>query len=133
MTSAGPRVRMVAGAVFRTGAAGADELLVIDRPGAGPRLPDGPILDGEDADDAAVRVLREQTGVDAEVRLLIVTVDEVQEGQQRRRSIVILDADEGGPGEWEHEGARCRWVPYADAELDEAHQPWLDLVRVDLA
>lgn len=132
MTSAGPRVRMVAAAVFRTGAGGQDELLVIDRPGAGPQLPAGPLQDGEDADDGAVRVLREQTGLDAEVRILIGTVDEVAGGEQRRRSIYILDADEGGSAAWTHAETPCRWIAYATAELDEADQPWLDLVRADL-
>lgn len=131
MTNAGSRVRMVAAVAFRTGAGGADELLVLDRPGA-PQIPAGAIADGEDADDAALRVLQEQAGLAAEVRTLIATVDEVVGGEQRRRSIYILDVDEGGPTEWTHAGTTCRWTALDAAALDEAHQPWLDLVRADL-
>jgi ADP-ribose pyrophosphatase YjhB (NUDIX family) len=132
MTSAGPRVRMIAAAVFRTGAGGMDELLVIDRAGAAAQLPAGPVEDGEATDDAALRAVLQQTGLQADLRTLISTVDEVVGGEQRRRWIYILDAEEGGPAEWMHAGARCRWSRLDAVELDDAHQPWLDLVRADL-
>jgi len=132
MTNAGSRVRMVAAVVLRTGADGADELLILDRPGA-PQIPAGAIADGEDADDAALRVLQEQAGLAAEVRTLVATVDEVAGGEQRRRSIYVLDADEGGPAEWTHAGTMFRWARLDAVGLDEAQQPWLDLVRADLA
>ena len=117
MTSAGPRVRMVAAAVFRTGAGGMDDLLVIDRAGAA-QLPAGSVEDGEATDDAALRAVTQQTGLAVELRTLISTVDEVAGGEQRRRWIYILDAEEGGSAEWTHGDAHCRWIAYATAELD---------------
>ena len=127
MTSAGPRVRMIAAAVFRTGAGGMDELLMIDRVGAGSQLPAGPVEDGEATDDAALRAVSQQAGLSVDLRTLISTVDEVAGSEQRRRWIYILDAEEGGPAEWTHAGVSLDAI-----ELDEPHQSWLDLVRADL-
>ena len=132
MTNAGPRLRMVAPAVFRTGVGGLDELLVIDRAGTA-QIPAGAADADEATDDAAVRAVREQTGLEVELRTLISTMDEVAGRGQLRRWIYVLDAEEGGPAEWTHGDAHCRWARFDAIELDEAQEPWLDLVRSDLS
>ena len=117
---------------------GFDEVLVFDHPleggGSVLQLPAGTIEVGEAPDDAALRELLEETGVHGEIRVLAGALDEDYEGQGQRRWVYLVDAPEGLPDEWPFAcdcgvTIRCHWLPFSDATVVEAQQPWMDLAH----
>ena len=98
------------------------------------QLPAGTIETGEAPDEAALRELMEETGVAGEIRTLAGVLDEDNNGQSQRRWIYLVDAPEGLPDEWAFVcdcgvPIRCHWLPFEDATIVAAQQPWLDLAR----
>ena len=103
------------------------ELLVFDHegiPGAGTHVPAGGIRPIESRREAALREVKDGTGLDA-VRVVaelgIIQSPHPESGQSRQTSYWVLEAAEDLPSEWRHvmasareDGSRvslCRWSP----------------------
>ena len=128
-------------AVVLRGPADAREVLVFEHPleggGSMTQLPAGTVEPGESPEAGVVRELWEETGVEAAGPRLAATLEEVVEGQQRRRWVFIVDAPDGLEEEWSYRcdcGAqtRCYWLPLGLAQIHEAQQPWLEAARAYL-
>ena len=141
MVGSPQRVRKVTAVMLRLLASGDEDVLVIEHPGDDGgvvlQLPAGTVEPGEFEEDAALRALVEQTGVEATPRTLAGVLDEEVAGESTRRSIYLIDAPDGLPDDWTftRDGGpptRCCWAPFASATLIESQQPWLDLARAGL-
>lgn len=102
------------------------QLLVFDLEGSegGPQVPVGGIRPAESRKEAALREVKEQTGLGT-VRVVnelgIIESPDPQSGQSRQMSYWLLEAAEELPSEWRHEvppdeGGEalvflCRWEP----------------------
>ena len=98
------------------------------------QLPAGTVEAHEEPEAAVVRELLEETGVEAEVLALAGVLDEVREGEARRRWIYLLAAPTGLPDEWPFHcdcgvATRCYWLPFERGAVMKEQQPWLELAR----
>lgn len=98
------------------------------------QLPAGTIEDGEEAPEAAVRELFEETGVESEPGILAGILDEEWEGEARRRWVYLLEAASTLPDEWPFHcdcgvPTLCHWLPLESAEVFPPQQAWLDTAR----
>ncbi|HEX5369446.1 MAG TPA: NUDIX domain-containing protein [Dehalococcoidia bacterium] len=118
------------------------EVLVFDHPldegGLMVQLPAGTIEPDEAPEEAVMRELREETGVQAHSPLLAGVRDEDWQGEARRRWVYLLKAPPALADEWPFKcdcGAdiRCYWLPLPTAAIVEAQQPWLEVARRYLA
>ncbi|WP_431034219.1 NUDIX hydrolase [Streptomyces sp. P6-2-1] len=131
-----PRVR-VAAYVVRYGARG-PELLVFDHvgvPEAGTQVPAGGVERGEELSAAALREVREETGIEGARVVRALAIDHrphPDTGAPRRTTYFLLHAPRGGPDHWDHHAAaenrlfRCRWQPLPlTAPLADHQDAWL--------
>lgn len=124
-------VRTVTAVVLR---GPAPEVLVFEQPAApGLHVPSGRVEANEAPEVAALRTLLDATGVEGQWPRIAGLVNEVHGDEARRRWIYLFDAPDGLAAEWSTNPSNlCRWVPFDDAPVVEAEQPWLETVRASL-
>lgn len=121
-----PVVRQVSagGVVYRRAAGGADVAIVRVGPKRRWQLPKGIVEEGEGPEEAAIREVREEAGVDAQIVAPLDTIEYWYVGNERdgRRvrfhkfvHLFLLEYTAGDVAEHDHEVDEARWVP-----LDEA-------------
>ena len=98
------------------------------------QLPAGTIEPDELPEDAVVRELQEEAGIHGEIVVLAGLRNEELEGEKRLRWVYVLRAPDGLPDDWPSTcdcgtPTRCHWVPFEQAEIMEAQQPWVDIAR----
>ena len=114
------------------------EVLVFDHPldegGTMVQLPAGTIEPGEDPADAVLRELAEETGVAGRIIGLAGTLDEVWEGERRKRWVYLLEPSMPSEDSWPHQcdcgvPTICRWVDLTEATVVENQTSWLSIGR----
>jgi 8-oxo-dGTP diphosphatase len=123
-------VRAAGGLVRRRGAGGEVELAVIHRPGHRDwTFPKGKLEEGEDAREAALREVAEETGLECEV---VARLDEVRYRDHEDRPKVVeywvMDAT-GGAFRENEEVDELRWLSPPDAADILTYDRDRDLVR----
>jgi 8-oxo-dGTP pyrophosphatase MutT (NUDIX family) len=108
-----------------------DELLVFDHrdhPEAGTQVPTGSVLEGEAPTDAAVREVREETGLELRARPLLVGTHEHLDGLGRPALSYFfrVDAPDDAPDSWEHlvDGDGAEAGPVFLCRFDAAPTLW---------
>ena len=123
--------------VLRQGAEGAEVLLVRRAGQPWPdvwSLPGGKVEPGEPVRAAALRELKEETGVSAEILRLLDVVDVIERdsaGQVRSHYILSVFAGRwlGGEARAASDAAEARWVPLGELDALRMTPGTADLIR----
>ena len=112
------------GVVYRRAAGGAEVAIVRVGPKRRWQLPKGIVEEGEDPEETAVREVREEAGVDAQVAAPLGTIEYWYVGNERdgRRvrfhkfvHLFLLEYASGDVADHDHEVDEARWVPLGEA------------------
>jgi len=111
---------------------GAEILLISTQNGKRWQLPKGHIEHGERPEQTAVREVREETGVDAEV---VAALGEVrywyQRGGRRIPKLVtffLFDYVSGDVADHDHEVEEARWIPLREAQRNLSYKGEREMV-----
>jgi 8-oxo-dGTP pyrophosphatase MutT (NUDIX family) len=124
------------GVVVRTGASGPEVALASRRTSRGELawgLPKGLVEDAEAPDETAVREVREETGLLAEIRTDLGEISYwyVWEGRRvhKRVSFFLMDAVGGDTANHDHEMEEVRWFALSDALRKASYPSERDVLR----
>jgi len=96
-------------------------------------LPKGAVEEGERPEDAALREVREETGLEAEVRQSIGDISYwfVWEGARVKKkvSFFLMEAVGGDIARHDHEMEEVRWFPMAEAPQAAGYDSEQDVIR----
>jgi 8-oxo-dGTP pyrophosphatase MutT (NUDIX family) len=132
--------RSAGGVVFRRTDAGVDVALAARRTRRGELawgLPKGLIESDEGTEEAALREVREETGLEAEIDddLGSISYFYQWEGVGVRKSVrfFLMHATGGDVNDHDHEMEEVRWFPLADVERRATYRSERDIVRKAVA
>lgn len=112
------RQHSAGGVVVRSGEAGSDFLAIKPAHRDGWRLPKGTIDPGETPQQAAVREVREEGGVDATIIAELQPIQFFYQSGGRRYvktvDFYLMSYDSGSPDDHDHEVQEARWFPLTD-------------------
>jgi 8-oxo-dGTP pyrophosphatase MutT (NUDIX family) len=124
------------GVVVREGPAGPEVALASRRTRGGDLawgLPKGLVEQGEAAQETAIREVREETGLIAEIRAPLGDISYwfVWDGERvnKRVSFFLMDALGGDVGLHDHEMEEVRWFPLSEAERTASYRSEKDVLR----
>jgi len=124
------------GVLVRRGDAGPEVLLASRRTRAGKLvwgLPKGLVEEGESAEEAAQREVREETGYDGAIREQLGDVSYwfVWEGTRIRKTVhfFLMEATGAEPGERDREMEEVRWFPLEGADRVAGFDSERDILR----
>jgi 8-oxo-dGTP pyrophosphatase MutT (NUDIX family) len=96
-------------------------------------LPKGVVEEGEKPEEAAVREVREETGLEAEIREPLGDISYwfVWDGERVRKrvSFFLMDAVGGDVADHDHEMEEVRWFPLAEAVGEAAFRSEQDVLK----
>jgi ADP-ribose pyrophosphatase YjhB (NUDIX family) len=96
-------------------------------------LPKGVVEEGERPEEAALREVREETGLEAEIREPLGDISYwfVWEGERVRKrvSFFLMDATGGDLADHDHEMEEVRWFPLAEAVWKAAFRSEQDVIN----
>jgi 8-oxo-dGTP pyrophosphatase MutT (NUDIX family) len=132
--------RSAGGVVFRRTDAGVDVALAARRTRRGELawgLPKGLIEPDEGTEEAALREVREETGLEAEIDDDLGSISYFYhwEGAGVRKSVrfFLMHATGGDVSDHDHEMEEVRWFPLADVERRATYRSERDIVRKAVA
>ena len=114
------------------------EMLVFDHPtedeGVMVQFPAGTVEPGEKPEDAVVRELMEETGIEGRIVGLAGILDQEWKGVLWLRWIYLVEPIGTVKDEWPYNcdcgvPIKIRWAPFETSTVHEAQMPWLEIGR----
>jgi 8-oxo-dGTP pyrophosphatase MutT (NUDIX family) len=111
------------GVAFRQGQAAAEVVIVLVMPGERWQLPKGIVDEGESPEAAALREVREEAGIDADLLATIETIEYWYVGERRGQRVryhkfvhfFLMAYRSGDVSNHDHEVLEARWVSLEEA------------------
>jgi mutator protein MutT len=131
------RVKKVTAIVLREGNDG-PEVLLFDHPtgqgGMFTQFPAGTIEPGETPEDAVIRELNEETGIEGRIVEFVGELEQEWKDQLWHRWLYVIEEIGNSKAAWPYRcdcgvPVVCKWAPLKTATVHSIQMPWLELAR----